>query len=1180
MSLPGRRRISHARARATGHRPPQPAGGLSSLHWSSQVVVPSGRALPGAHGVSGRAAPPRAPLHRCATGRATTAPVPHSRTPREGENHRGKRRLPPFRPSGLRAPSGASTAGTIKIPVFLGGSQGARMKPASASGAALASGSAAQRGQYARSPPKISQMVKAEPHLDKHAAAAGSLDPPPTLGGSLRASQTSARRGASMSDKDVGPSAASSKGDRSAPLTYNGTGSLSRSSAHWVSPSQILWRFPVGQGASKFYLHVSPTATLTPTKNGLVSSETRKPSSKRLGASGARSGAAPLPCVVELEPKGLAQGEVVHKFPWLEGCVLFEVPQAPVLTGAMDRVVRAQLAVSVITEDGELGYFTGVQIQGLLDELFYYDGALGAHVDRAAGQVSVSLWAPTAQSVELLLYDSADLAAQEPTVVPMTSARFGAWHARGGVDWDRKFYQYRIRAYHPATQAVEEMIASDPYARSTNCDGLATQVVDVADHDLFPEGWGTARLPPVGHPVDIVLYELHVRDFSATDPTVPDSLRGKYGAFKLHESNGGRHLSEMRAAGITHVHLLPSYDFATVPEREADRKDPDLEEMAKFEAASQMPQAILAEVKDRDSYNWGYDPVHFSTPEGSYASDPDGPARIREFRAMVEALHAKGLRVVLDVVYNHTYESGPTSQYSVLDKVVPGYYHRRDEDGHVLASTCCNNVACENRMVARLIEDDLMHWARNYKVDGFRFDIMGHLMKKTVHGVAQRLRDLTEARDGVDGRNLYLYGEGWDFGEMVHNRRGVNACMGNLVGTGVGSFNDRLRDQALGGGPFSDPREQGLATGLLFFDNPHTQKHTTRSDREAALLRMMDGMKFCLAGSLLPFEVTSSATGEVLRGQEFRCAGASALSCFTACPQETVNYISCHDNRTLFDLILFKAPLDLGLDVKLRMMALCQAMTILAQGVPFLHAGDELLRSKSLDRDSYNSGDWFNRIDWTGSTNHFPMGLPPSEKNRGEWALMGPILAREGIAPTADQIQTFKNLVQEFLRIRKSSRLFRLRTAEEICAAVRFHELGAPPADEEESAPGAEVVPGVIAMEISSDALNIPDAPAPPMTRADSSNSLGTDSDAPERVPAARPPANWGPFRRVLVVFNVRDKAFVAPYPSHIIGMRLHPIQETTADPVLRAAAPQACNNASRRMNVPSQTCAVFVEHW
>jgi pullulanase/glycogen debranching enzyme len=248
-----------------------------------------------------------------------------------------------------------------------------------------------------------------------------------------------------------------------------------------------------------------------------------------------------------------------------------------------------------------------------------------------------------------------------------------------------------------------------------------------------------------------------------------------------------KHLKELAAAGVTHVHLLPVFDFATIPELPADRAVPNCD-LPALAPDSDQQQACVGAVRAKDGYNWGYDPLHYTTPEGGYASNPDGAARDAEFKAMVDALHAIGLRVVMDVVYNHTSTPSP------LEPIVPGYYHRLNLDGSVATSTCCLNTAPEHTMMGKLVVDSVRTWAGAYGIDGFRFDLMGHHPKANILAVRSALDQLP------NGRSILLYGEGWNFGEVADNARVVQATQRNMAGTGVGTFNDRLRDAVRGGG--------------------------------------------------------------------------------------------------------------------------------------------------------------------------------------------------------------------------------------------------------------------------------------------------------------------------------------------------------------------------------------------
>ena len=396
-------------------------------------------------------------------------------------------------------------------------------------------------------------------------------------------------------------------------------------------------------------------------------------------------------------------------------------------------------------------------------------------------------------------------------------------------------------------------------------------------------------------------------------------------------------------------------------------------------------QACIQAVADADGFNWGYDPYHYSTPEGSYAVDADGGARVSEFRSMVGALHDMDLQVVLDQVFNHTAASGKAEK-SVLDQVVPGYYHRLNAAGGVETSTCCQNVATEHLAAEKLMVDSIVTWARDYKVDGFRFDLMGHHSTTNMQAIRDALDALTLKKDGVDGSAIHLYGEGWNFGEVADNALFEQATQGQLGGTGIGTFNDRLRDAVHGGSPVdaSSTFRQGFGTGLGTDPNGDPINGTVEQAL-ADLGHETDLVKLGLAGNLRDFTFTTS-DGAVTAGEAIDYRGSAAG--YADQPDETINYVDAHDNETLYDLSVLKLPVDTPMADRVRMNTLELATVTLSQSPSFWHAGTELLRSKSLDRNSYNSGDWFNRIDWTGQESTFGSGLPTAADNEEKLSLI------------------------------------------------------------------------------------------------------------------------------------------------------------------------------------------------
>jgi pullulanase-type alpha-1,6-glucosidase len=355
-------------------------------------------------------------------------------------------------------------------------------------------------------------------------------------------------------------------------------------------------------------------------------------------------------------------------------------------------------------------------------------------------------------------------------------------------------------------------------------------------------------------------------------------------------------------------------------------------------------------------------------------------------------------------------------------------------------------------MMRKLMIDSLLTWAKVYKVDGFRFDLMGHHMKEDILAVRAELDRLSADVGGIDGTQIVLYGEGWDFGEVANNARGENATQQNMAGTGIGTFNDRLRDAVRGGGPFSGQQDQGYATGL--YTNPNESDPRSENQRLQELLKLKDWIRISLAGNLASYPLVDYQ-GNQVTGQDISYNGLPAG--YTQTPQENIAYVSAHDNETLFDAIQFKLPVNASLPERVRSQNLALSLVAYSQGIPFFHAGSELIRSKSMDRDSYDSSDWFNAIDWTFQDNNWGHGLPLRDHNGNLWALIQPLLANPEIAPTEEHIILSRNLFGNLLQIRTSSPLFRLQTTQQIIDLVRFHNTG------------PDQIPGLIAMSVSDD---------------------------------------------------------------------------------------------------------------
>jgi pullulanase len=680
----------------------------------------------------------------------------------------------------------------------------------------------------------------------------------------------------------------------------------------------------------------------------------------------------------------------------------------------------------VVQEDaaGKVLGATTAQIPGLLDDRFAGAAQVtDLGVSYSGGHTRFKLWAPTARSVTLCMSSPGRPAAgYAMTEDPAT----GVWSAAHHAEVAGRYYRYAVEVFVRGVGVVRNLV-TDPYSISLDADSKHSYMGDLGAPSLKPTGWDDHRAPDTAAAQeDMSIYELHVRDFSLSDRTVPEAHRGKYLAFTDLDSAGMQHLRALAAAGLTDVHLLPVFDIASTPELGC--VSPVIPAAA---PDSEAQQAAIGAVRDRDCFNWGYDPWHYTSPEGGYATDPaDGAARVRELRAMVMALHQSGLRVGMDVVYNHTSAAGQKEK-SVLDRIVPGYYHRLNASGDVETSTCCQNTATENLMMGKLMIDSVVTWATQYKIDSFRFDLMGHQPRAVMEA-------LRAAVDAATGRDVYLIGEGWNFGEVASGARFVQASQLSLNGSGIGTFSDRARDYVRGGGPFDGGadlvKNQGFVNGLYYDDNG-SGAGKTRAD----LMKAADFVKVGLAGSIRSYPLVTSTDATVeLRELDYNGQPAGYVSD----PQEVVNYVENHDNQTLFDINVYKLPQATSRDDRARAQLLAAAINAFSQGVAYFHAGVDTLRSKSMDRNSYDSGDWFNRLDWSYTDNNFGVGAPAQGDNGDNWAIIKPLLANPNIKPTATEIRWARDEFRDLLKIRASSRLFRLRTADEIKQRLRFYNTG------------------------------------------------------------------------------------------------------------------------------------------
>lgn len=865
------------------------------------------------------------------------------------------------------------------------------------------------------------------------------------------------------------------------------------SAAHWLDRDTIAW-----EGAAAdldLWLYADPEAT------------------PKIGPD---TGAVELAHAADGLPEDLRQ-----RFPHLADLGAATLPD-DLAAEELTELLRGGLAIAAFDGD-TLVEATGLQTPGVLDDLHAEaaDRELGPRWED--GVPRLDLWAPTARSVNVELYAGPDTG--EPFAErELTATGDGVWSVAGEAEWKDAYYLFEVEVFVPETGRIEHNTVTDPYSVGLAADGARSALLDLSDPALAPEGWDDLDGSGLGGFVEESVYELHVRDFSASDETVPQELRGTYRAFAEDDSDGMRHLADLSEDGLTAVHLLPVADFAAEPERREEHRTPDCD-LEALPADSDEQQACVAEVAAEDGFNWGYVTEHFTVPEGSYATDPDGAPRTLQLREAVAGLDRVGLRTVMDVVYNHTGTAGQEG-HNNLDRIVPGYYHRLDETGGITDSTCCPDTAAEHTMMNKLIIDSVLTWATDYKVDGFRFDLMGHHPKQTMVDLRSALDGLTVDEDGVDGSAVHLYGEGWNFGEVENDARFEQATQPNMAGTGIGTFDDRLRDAVRGGGCCDeDPRVQGFGNGL-YTDPNGAQANGTEEEQLAALLLAQDRIKVGLSGALADYTIVDH-TGRTVAGADVDYNGAPAG--YTAQPQEAVTYVTAHDNLDLFDALAYKLPAGTDMEDRVRMQTLSLGVAAFGQGVTFWHGGSEMLRSKSLDNNSYDSGDWFNRYDPSMTDNGFGRGLPPEEDNEHQWELAAPLLADEGLRPETDHIVASAVRSRELLAIRKSTPLFHLGETGAVRQKLGFH------------GEGPDQTPGVITMRVD--------------------DTVGEDVD-PE-------------LEGLVVVFNATSEQTTQVVDETVgQGYALHPVQAEGADEVVRESG---FDPRAGAFTVPARTVAVFV---
>ncbi len=534
------------------------------------------------------------------------------------------------------------------------------------------------------------------------------------------------------------------------------------------------------------------------------------------------------------------------------------------------------------------------------------------------------IWSPPATEAEVILYDKGDNG-KELSRYSMTKGKNGVWATNLEADAKGKFYVFRVKINGKWSNEVP-----DPYAKAVGVNGKRGMIIDLKQ--THPPGWEKDKSPVFSSATDAVIYELHVRDASIA---ANSGIKNKGKFLGLTEtgttnaeglSTGLDHLKEL---GVTHVHLLPSYDFYSVDETKLDN-----------------PQ-----------YNWGYDPLNYNTPEGSYSTDPaNGAVRIKEFKQLIKTFHENGLRVVMDVVYNHTM----LTEDSYFNQLVPGYYYRQTADGKFSNATACNNeTASERAMMRKFMLESVKYWVKEYHVDGFRFDLMGVHDIVTMNLISSELHKIKP--------DILLYGEGWTAGAcpLPDSLRAIKANAAKLDRIAV--FSDDIRD-GIKGSVFEN-KDRGFAS-----NKPG----------------MEESIKFGIVAACKHPQVDYSKVNY-------------SKAPYAAQPYNTVTYAECHDNHVLWDKLAISAP-DATEAQRKQMHKLALSIVLTSQGISFLHAGTEFLRSKKGNENSYNAGDSINAIDWSLKS-----------KNK-------------------DVVDLVKGLI----KMRKEHPAFRMTTAEEIAKNIQF----------------------------------------------------------------------------------------------------------------------------------------------
>ena len=499
-----------------------------------------------------------------------------------------------------------------------------------------------------------------------------------------------------------------------------------------------------------------------------------------------------------------------------------------------------------------------------------------------------TLWAPTADEVRLMLYEDGEGGHAYETV-SMERAEEGTWKTKVEKDLKGKFYTFNVKIdgkWQGDTPGIN--------AKAVGVNGKRAAIIDLRETD--PEGWAEDKRPPLASPADIIIYEVHHRDFSV-HPSSGIEHKGKFLAMtETGTKNPGgmaTGIDHLKELGVTHVHILPSYDYASVDETRLDE----------------------------NKYNWGYDPLNYNVPEGSYSTDPYRPeVRIREFKQMVQALHKAGIRVVLDVVYNHTFNTAESN----FERTVPGYFYRQKPDGTLADGSACGNETASNRpMMRKYMIESVLYWINEYHIDGFRFDLMG------IHDI-ETMNEIRKAASAVDP-TIFIYGEGWAASapQMPEDSLAMKANTYKMPG--IAAFSDEMRDALRG--PFNNNEQGAFLAGL-----PGGE----------------ESIKFGIAGAVKHPQINNDSVNY-------------SKAPWAGQPTQMISYVSCHDDMCLVDRLKASVP-GITPEELVRLDKLAQTAVFTSQGVPFIYAGEEVLRDKKGVHNSYQSPDSINAIDWDRKT--------------------------------------------------------------------------------------------------------------------------------------------------------------------------------------------------------------------